>query len=282
MPADERPSGPETVPADRTSAERVLDRHRDALRERFPLPAADELAPRRAPKKIVAALVFAFAITGLFWLDPPYRTQRFATAIGERQSVQLPDGSRVTLNTDSRLDVAWHLRSRRALLSYGQALFEVERARYRPFSVGAGAAAIRVVGTVFDVRRDGDAIAVTVLSGRVAVGAGGTEVLLSPDERVDVREGAPGDARRVDAATDIAWKDGRLVFERTPLRDVLAELQRYTETALTADSQLAALPVSGVFDTDRGDTLLALLPRILPVRLVRTDDGGVRVEAAHE
>ncbi|MGH8447147.1 MAG: hypothetical protein ACREVL_17905, partial [Solimonas sp.] len=72
--------------------------------------------------------------------------------------------------------------------------------------------------------------------------------------------------------------DGRLVFDRTPLREVLAELQRYRTAPLRlADAQIGGLRVSGVFAVDRGDALLDLLPRILPVTVERAADGSVRV-----
>ncbi|MFT4045629.1 MAG: FecR domain-containing protein [Solimonas sp.] len=268
------------APADRLS-EQALARHREALRERFPLPPA---RPHR--RRAAAVTTLLLVLTGAaLWCDPAYRHERYETAIGEQRRLALRDGSTVTLDTGSRLELSWHLRSRRAVLD-GQALFDVARAAWRPFRVAAGDARVRVVGTAFNVREaDGGASTlVTVLRGRVAVRAaadGGDELLLGIGERARVRAGQVSAEARVDTARGLPWTQGRLVFERTPLRDVLAEIQRYRRAPLTlTEPRLGALPLSGVFSVARSDDLLDLLPRMLPVRVERGADGAVRIDAA--
>lgn len=286
MRDDDRPPHDEAIATPPCAEEHALERHRDALRERFPLPDAAQLARRRLPKKtLVAAAVLALA-TAVVWLDPVYRTESYATAIGERLEIALADGSRVLLNTGSRLDVAWRLRSRRAVLATGQVLFDVAHERVRPFTVDAGAVRVHVVGTAFDVRRDAADVAITVLRGRVDVNAALSErssVSLTPGQRVRAHGDVLGVAEPVDAAAQTAWKDGKLLFDRTALVDVLVEIQRYSRTPIAlGDQRLAALKVSGVFSIDNSDDLLRLLPGILPVRLARGSDGSVLVEAARK
>ena len=102
----------------------------DALRAN--LPDADEIIARaeqrrrRAAKTAAGGIAAALAIAmaGLFWLDPAYRSEQVATAVGERGSWILSDGSEVQLNTGSRLRVEYHLRSRRLYLPQGEALFK--------------------------------------------------------------------------------------------------------------------------------------------------------------
>lgn len=284
---DDRQSTQTTVNDNaRTAEEQALARHLELLRERFPLPEAGELARRRSPKPSLVVLAVLMLAAGVVWFDPAYRTEHFSTAIGERRTLALADGSRVTLNTNSRLEMAWHLRSRRAALPVGQALFDVEHARFRPFHVDAGAAQVRVVGTAFDVRRDDRHVAVTVLRGRVEVSAPGAvnaPVLLTAEQRVRMSGDAVGAIERVDVAAQTAWKDGRLLFDRMPLAAALAEIQRYRRTPIAlGDRRLAELRISGVFSTDNTDDLLQLLPQILPVKLVNASDGSVSVIAARK
>ncbi|MGH8443839.1 MAG: FecR domain-containing protein, partial [Solimonas sp.] len=133
MAADDRePPAPPDDAGDEARAEQALQRHRDALRERFPLPDADALAPRprRLPKKTVLGALAVLLAAGALWsADPAYRREHYETAVGARQAVALADGSTLTLNTGTRLDVSWHLRSRRVALLRGEALFDVAHER---------------------------------------------------------------------------------------------------------------------------------------------------------
>ncbi|MET1536941.1 FecR domain-containing protein, partial [Burkholderia sola] len=106
----------------------------DMLRRHLPTPeeieqaAAQrrELRQRRALRAGSAAALAALAL--LLWADPALQRQTLATAVGQRQSWQLADGSEVQLNTGSRVHVAQHLRSRRLVLDQGEASFEVSHA----------------------------------------------------------------------------------------------------------------------------------------------------------
>jgi ferric-dicitrate binding protein FerR (iron transport regulator) len=220
-------------------------------------------------------------VGSVLWWDPAHRHEHFATAIGERRNIDLSDGSQIVLDTDSQVDVSWHLRSRRATLISGRALFEVEAAA-RPFHVDAGEIEIRVVGTRFDVNRSGDAIAVIVARGKVAVHARGNErleTLLLPGQQLVANGGHLGMPDSVDAALGTAWTSGQLLFDRTPLGEVVARIQRYRNALLVLDPALADLQVSGVFSADRTDEILELLPQILPVEVVRATDGGASIKA---
>lgn len=139
----------------------ALERHRDALKDLFPLPPSRPKS-RKASKAAGVALLLALAIGALTWLDPAYKRERFATAIGERRDVTLADGSQLLLDSGSQIEVSWHPLSRRVALRAGQVLFEVSPARYRPFVVSAGSTDVRVLGTRFNVRRLDDDVRVTL------------------------------------------------------------------------------------------------------------------------
>ncbi len=249
---------------------------REQLKQRFPMP---EPTPRRKPGRATRAGLLSLALlAGLIALDPAYRSEHYMTQVGQRQAVQLADGSTVLLDGASELEVSWHLRSRQTRLAQGQALFEVAPMWYRPFLVEAGPASVRVVGTRFNVDRQQDAVRVSVAEGRVAVHAGGASSLLEPGQQVRVQDGRLGAVAKVEGAEVGAWKDGQLLFERTPLREVLGVLQRYHAKPLRlVDPALGSLPVSGVFDSAHVDRLLSLLPGILPVTVSTAADGAVLV-----
>lgn len=278
-PSSPRPLPPGDAPADDGDA---IARHRDALLRHFPMPRADELAPRRLPKGTLATLALCLLL-GTLWWDPAYRAEHHATVVGERRDLALADGSRIVLDADSRVAVAWRLRSRRITLERGRARFEVEPSVWRPFHVAAGATQVRVVGTTFDVQRHGERVAVTVIEGRVAVTPGEdalARLLLLPGYQVVVDGRSAGRPAQVDIAARTAWTAGRLEFDRTPLAEALAELQRYLPEPVALDGAgLARLQVSGVFDSGRAEEALELLPHILPVALVRDPGGGVRIVA---
>jgi len=259
-------------------ADDAIARHRDELKKRFPLPVPTK---RPKPRSLTtqSILIATLGLAGvLAWLDPSYKTEQFGSAIGEHQVIPLADGSRITLDAASRIKVSWHLRSRRVELQAGQALFSVAPALYRPLLTTAGSTQIKVVGTRYNVSRYQDDVRVTVEEGKVDVRVNDAGVRLGAGEQIAVHNGRLGKPSRVDAAAFVAWKEGRLVFERTLLREVLEVIQRYQRLPIVMDdSSLAELPVSGAFDSARLDVMLALLPKILPLELNADTDGTLHL-----
>ncbi len=278
----------------------------DMLRRHLPTPEEIEqaaaqrqkLRKRRALRAGTAAALAALAL--LLWADPALQRQTLATAVGQRQSWQLADGSEVRLNTGSRVQVAQHLRSRRLVLDQGEASFEVSHAFWhgwvpwlqRPFTVQAGGVVVQDIGTVFGVHRHEDGADITVLQGRVRVHSmegGGAPVELSTGQHLRTRAGRPlpqlvpaeaGDGAAALAA--LAWREGRLVLDGTPLSDAVAQMQRYRSAPIVlADRHAAQLRISGQFDLDRIDQLLDLLPRLAPVQVRHEDDGRVLISTRH-
>lgn len=256
-----------------TPADDAIARHREELKKRFPMPSPSKPEPRSRTRLGVAMAVLGFAC-GLIWLDPAYRTEQFSSAIGKHESIQLADGSHVTLDAASRIRVSWHLRSRQVELQQGQALFSVAPAVYRPFLTIAGATRITVVGTRYNVNRSQQDVRVTVEEGRVDVGGSEADIRLHAGDQILVRNGRLGMPVRIDASASSAWTNGRLVFDRTPLREVLEVVQRHRSgSVIIQDQSLNELPVSGAFDSNRLEGMLTLLPKILPVELSRDADG---------
>lgn len=249
------------------------------------LPGVQEIIERAALRKrrargAVAAAVLA-ALAAVCWLNPAYRSEQLATAVGKRGTWTLGDGSEVTLNTGSELRVDYHLRSRQLYLTKGEALFRVAHSGWRSFFVYANRTTVQDIGTVFDVQNTVEGARVIVLEGRVLVTAmadPGRPRPLEANQSAEVGAGSLSGARRVDAGLSTLWRQGKLHFDNTPLADVTRELQRYRSGPIRLAPDLVDLRITGQFDIDRIDQLLAMLPTLAPVAVRRDDDGGIRIE----
>lgn len=191
-----------------------------------------------------AAAVVALVVAGVVlwhsveWTgDRPHTVagaQTFRTSVGERDSVWLPDGSRVLLGPSSRLTLRpGYGGSRRELEMVGAAYFDVEPDDGRPFVVRVGGAEVRVVGTSFAVRGGGEEeVRVVVEEGAVRLRSaaepeGGGVLLEAGDRGMLDAEGRTLAERGAATEEDYAWRHGRLVFRDAPLDRVSAELMRW-------------------------------------------------------
>ncbi|HWV10240.1 MAG TPA: FecR domain-containing protein, partial [Pseudomonas sp.] len=200
------------------------------------------------------------------------------TAVGQRDSVALADGSRVVLNSATHLRIERRLRSRQIELVQGEATFTVEHGD-KPFIVRSQDVEVLDIGTVFNVRSDSRGVAVAVLEGAVEVSAPqSAPQRLDGGQQVLAHAGRVGEAMPVDVERVTAWQHGKLRFDGTPLSEVIADIQRYHAAPVRlADPRLGNLRVSGEFDSDAVESLLDLLPAILPVMLTRAGDGSVMI-----
>jgi transmembrane sensor len=212
----------------------------------------------------------------------------YRTAVGERSTVTLPDGSVVTLNTDTVLRVAFTDQARGVRLVRGQALFEVAHGKRTPFEVYAGDRVVTATGTVFDVRIQGDAVKVALVEGRVRVRrrepaepiGPRMEVSMSAGELLEARPAEPMRIQNVDVARETSWRSGMIVFDETPLREAVAELNRYSRAQLVLeDPTIAEFRVSGGFKTGDIDGFARTVDEILPVDRLSSPDGTIRLSA---
>lgn len=197
----------------------------------------------------------------------------FATEIGGQKLATLEDGSRVTLNTDTQLTVAFTEGERRVVLRRGEALFEVAHDAGRPFMVEAGGQRVTALGTIFVVRQDGGVIAVTLIEGKVRVtptGSGEGGHVLAPGERLTFDgAGARLDRPSIEGVT--AWRRGEVVFRDTPVTQAIAEMNRYTRTPIRLTAPPGDRRVNGVFRTNADREFAQLLAELYDWRY---DDGG--------
>lgn len=255
-----------------------------------PAPAGESAEPirpfrRRAALWLgLAAAAAAFALAALWWQPAPSPLSRqLATASAQRQSLSLPDGSRIDLHAQTNLRVELDARDRRVRLAAGEAYFEVARDPDRPFVVETPAGSVRVTGTAFSVRTSpGGALEVIVREGTVQVRAG--QATPAPLElRAGGRLRAAAGRHEVDTlASDevdaaLAWREGQAVFADTPLAEALARFAHYHGRGLVADPDAARLTLGGRHRLDDLDGFLASLESVLPVRATHGLDGIVHV-----
>jgi transmembrane sensor len=234
------------------------------------------LPPPRARVGLVAAATIAFMAIGLavgyqMWREPTY-----STGIGEQRSIVLADGSRVQLNSRTRIKVHFTEHARDIELQQGQALFKVAKSPRRPFIVRSGDFSVRAVGTVFDVDRKQSATTVTVLEGRVAVSSPASlrpqmsgpsvidvpapQVFVAAGEQVKTHDRSTTQPSPTNVAAATAWTQGSLVFAGSRLADVVEEFNRHNERQLViGEPSLADMRISGVY----ASTDPALLVRFL-------------------
>jgi transmembrane sensor len=246
---------------------------------------------------LVASLVLgiALSITYLNWHSP----MTFQTVVGEQRSFTLQDGSIVFLNTDSRVRVRWLSAERHIDLVRGEARFKVAKDALRPFIVATETAAVRAVGTVFNVRAEPQSTQVAVLEGQVEVtvatakevaegmqalsqeGSAGVPSHAVPQVRLAAGERAAVTSLGIETNTGppiesvMAWTERRLVFRDQPLDAVLREFNRYRMQPLVLDDPaLAAFRISGVFDLSDPESLIAYLSTYETVQVERKSDGS--------
>jgi transmembrane sensor len=222
------------------------------------------------PRALIAMSLIAIAAVGIgvYLRDPG-----LVTRVGEQRNLTLADGSRVSLNTASRIHVQYDRSARRVVLDEGEAYFEVAKHADWPFVVTAGGRQVIAKGTAFLVRRDEDRVAVTLVEGKVTVIpteeaampshapvpvgaqsssvspiASGADVTLFPGQRLTfVGRGSPKlDTPSLERMT--AWQHGQAIFDHTSLADAVAEMNRYSGAEIKIErAEAGRTEVTGVF-----------------------------------
>ncbi len=240
--------------------------------------------------RAAAAVAIVLGATELWrrtQVDSREHIPTYATAVGQTDSVRLPDGSRVVLGPASRLTLAADYGSAgRGVRLAGQAMFDVLHDAAHPFTVQVGPAVIRDLGTTFAVRDDGGEVHVVVTSGSVLLqdtlrrkpgtpGSGESEgLVLKAGDRGTVGAGGKAVAERAAATPDdLAWTGGRLVFNNAPLSLVAADLKRWYGIELRmADPSLAGRHLTASFAGEPAPQVLSIIGLALGARIERRGD----------
>jgi transmembrane sensor len=209
----------------------------------------------------------------------------YATLRGQQQVFSLPDGSHMTLDTDSEVDLAFAPERRDLRLVKGRAFFDVAHDARRPFVVAANGREVSALGTRFDVRLDPGQVRVVLVEGRVSVKSAHRSspptVLKAGEQLVD----RAGDAPVVSIANveeTLNWRDGFITFNDDTLSTAAAELNRYSNDQLVVrDPRIARMRISGMFRAGDVARFGRTLAQIHPVRIVRTGADHLEIVAAN-
>ena len=288
-----------------------------------PIGEADRLARRlrrreRRGKRLVfraalavlcACIVIGMTLGGSNEVETPYVSSSdnvvqtaivnvpvvFKSAVGEQQIHTLPDGSVITLNTNSHIDVDFTDHQRTVRLLKGEALFTVAKDQSRPFVVVADNGVIRAIGTEFSVRLLSAGVDVVVSEGVVELSA--LEPTLPVSSKVAaltedvshttslgvIRAGQTATISSSKATvalhpvaeieTKLAWKSGRLEFLGKPLEDVIKEVGRYTDLDIIINEpELQSLSFGGAFMVGDTDLLFRTLETQYGISAIFSDD----------
>ncbi len=226
---------------------------------------------------LAASMVVAI---GGVWLyaTGAFAQHRYTTEVGRIDTVALADGSRVILNTDSRIRVEITSKERRIALDRGEAFFEVAKDPVRPFVVDIDSRRVIAVGTQFSVRRIHDEIQVTVTEGAVrldqAGGTPGSTDLLRAGSVAHTRNKTVVVERRPVPLTEesLSWRQGYLVFRDSALADAVREFNRYNSRKIViADPSIATLQIGGHFRATSTDVFLWMLQNGFPVSVEESE-----------
>ncbi|WIT13316.1 FecR domain-containing protein [Paucibacter sediminis] len=269
-------------------------RRADRLRalQAAPSPVSSRPSPRPWWQQQRRAIGGALAGLGLLALVlavqvvAPLRgndAQSYATARGQREAVALADGSRLTLNTATKLRTAVTAKQREVWLEQGEAFFDIAHDASRPFVVHAGRQTVTVLGTKFSLLREGERLRVAVLEGRVQVQAEQSRpaVLVRDDTAVAEASNvlvSRQTSQQVNAA--LSWLQGKLVFDQVSLAEAASQFNRYNRKQLViTDAAAARIGIGGVFDANNAEAFARLLHAGFGLQ-VQVSEEEIRVSSA--
>jgi transmembrane sensor len=235
---------------------------------------------------VAAAGLLCLVVVGWFW---SMRDRSYHTDIGAMTAVSLPDGSRVTLNTDTQIQTQLSGAIRHVQLLHGESYFQVAKDASRPFIVASDGSRIVAVGTEFGVRRDGKVVHVYVTEGKVRIepdseDSGRRAVQLVAGDQADILD---NDVIVHSTSVDqverlLSWRQGFLFFDKTTLADAVAEFNRYNRRKiLIEDPSISAIRISGYFRTTNATGFAQLVGAEFPVSL-NEDSDRIVIAAAIE
>lgn len=151
---------------------------------------------------------------------------------GQKANIVLPDGSKVAVNSDSKLTYGSRFNEReRVIMLEGEAYFEVAPDEKRPFIIETSELEVRALGTSFNVKsyEDENNASAVLMTGQVAVSSGGDCLILNPNEQVlfDKQTGSMTKSMVEDANTFVNWRYNKLTFNGETFESIVHTLERY-------------------------------------------------------
>ncbi len=217
---------------------------------------------------------------GQDWLEETWGGTLYTSNVGELKKITLQDGSILTMNTQTELRVHYTRERRDIGLVRGEVMFTVAHDASRPFEVRVGKWTALAVGTEFAVRRLNEATAdITVTegvvqmlqpSGNVAAAqprlTANQKATLGSDGKIELSQ-----VSATDMGAQLAWRTHLVVFSGVPLREALAEMNRYTHKHIAVtDPEISQRRIVGVFSTVDSQTFISAMEATLGVEAVES------------
>ena len=220
------------------------------------------------------------------WSTRPEFVQTMSTPVGSMREYTLQDGTTLFLDTNTQLKVEYYKQKRLVTLYQGQIVLHVSKDKARPLFVETQNVQVRVIGTRFEVRNVSEHVRVSVEEGSVEVSykqEKDSTILLAnlhaKDQLTLDEQGLIVTSSMLQNDSIAPWRSGRLVFDQTPLKEVLFEFERYGAKKAVIDSpKLASMTLSGSFEIERYASFLELLPKVLPLKIVNLGNEVVIVQ----
>ena len=231
---------------------------------------------RYAAAATIAMLLFALWQTH----SSGDKAAELATLPTEIQTHALPDGSEVTLNRNSGISVqkGFNQKERRIALR-GEAYFEVNPDKERPFVVDMAELEVKVLGTAFNVdnNTDKNKVFISVTHGKVAVSAHGNTIFLTAnqqavyDKTTQILTPLLPDQQNPNA---IAYKNKVFRFEATPLKEVANALHKaYGVQIVLQNENLEKCPLTASYNNLGLERVLDLIAESFSIKAIRQTDG---------
>lgn len=272
-----------------------------------PKPTASNVAYFSLAKKSLSfATAAAIALVAIVLWPQSSPEQQIAnelrshsTDIGEQKTITLADNSTVLLNTNSQFSIAYTPEYRDIYLIQGEAHFEVESDKQRPFRVFAGKSKVRAVGTAFSVHLKKTTVDITVTHGSVAIDSIHEALIKSPSvgssnntdsqsivtaghtAQFDQLAGSIITKESSDPLNPPAWHDGKLKFSGESLNQVVEEISRYSALSIVIlDPELGKLRIGGLFDMGETDKMFEALEKGFGIKVEYISENLVHLSAA--
>jgi len=227
----------------------------------------------------VAAVVFMFISTVQWYMHKDHLefSQNVDTPIGSIREYTLNDGTSLFLDTDTHASIEYYDHKRLVRLNQGQIALHVTKDPQRPLFVDVHNVQVRVTGTRFEVRCvANEEVRVSVEEGSVDIsytdnpyeGRIKLSSLHATDRVTITPQGIEKETIKLSNGSISPWKNGRLLFEHTPLKEVLSEFERYGAKSVTLSPKLASIPISGTFEVKQFAGFIEHLPKALPLNVL--------------
>lgn len=249
---------------------------------------------RKKVSKLIAgmAVVVLVSVLGLSgyrswqdWQAQPLMQIAQTSTVGQIIQQSLPDGSKLTLNADTQIEISYFRDRRLIKLKRGEAIFEITKDPARPFIVDSETARITVLGTRFLVNRIDGEVRVAVDHGRVrfeSFDAAGrvlfSPIILTNGQTAHARPGTQPAMLARPAADAFGFIEGKLVFDEASLNEVAETLSRYRKMQVKANNSGNKARVTAILKIAQIESFIRTLPKITTAEIRQTDNQTLLLE----